>query len=290
MRLLAVLTALLLGLAAPAFAETVDRGRFTVEVRGAGPDVILIPGLASSRAVWDETTRALEGRYRLHLVQVKGFAGEPVGANAEGPVVAPLVEALAAYVAEAKLVRPAVIGHSMGGETALALAARHPRAVGRVMVVDALPFYSLLFGPQTTPQSVRPQADALRDGMLAQTPEQFEAGQKRIMAYMTKTPAGRELAVRWSMESDRSAIGRAMHELMVTDLRPELANIKAPVTVLHAYDPSMMFPQATMEALYANAYAGLPGAKLVRVDGAYHFLMWDQPERFRAEVERFLGE
>jgi len=290
MRLLAVLAALLLGLAAPAFAETEDRDRFTVEVRGAGPDAILIPGLASSRAVWDDTARALEGRYRLHLVQVKGFAGEPAGANAEGPVLAPLVEALAAYVAEAKLERPAVIGHSMGGETALALAARRPEAVGRVMVVDALPFYSLLFGPQTTPQSARPQAAALRDGMLAQTPEQFEAGQKRIMAYMTKTPAGRELAVRWSVESDRSVIGRAMHELMVTDLRPELASIKAPVTVLYAYDPSMMFPQATMEALYANAYAGLPGAKLVRVDGAYHFLMWDQPERFRAEVERFLGE
>ena len=34
--------------------------RITVTVRGQGPDVVLIPGLASSSAVWDATTRHLE--------------------------------------------------------------------------------------------------------------------------------------------------------------------------------------------------------------------------------------
>jgi pimeloyl-ACP methyl ester carboxylesterase len=48
--------------------------RITVTVRGQGPDVVLIPGLASSSAVWDATAAHLEGRYRLHIVQVAGFA------------------------------------------------------------------------------------------------------------------------------------------------------------------------------------------------------------------------
>lgn len=59
--------------------------RITVTVRGHGPDIVLIPGLTCSSAVWDATAAHLEGHYRLHLVQVNGFAGTPPQANAHGP-------------------------------------------------------------------------------------------------------------------------------------------------------------------------------------------------------------
>ena len=61
----------------PAFNPT----RFSVVVKGSGPDVILIPGLTASRSVWEGTVAAVPG-YRYHLVQVAGFAGEPVRGNA----------------------------------------------------------------------------------------------------------------------------------------------------------------------------------------------------------------
>ena len=69
--------------------------RMTVTVVGQGPDVILIPGLASSGAVWDATVKQLAATHRIHVVQVAGFAGAPVAGNAEGAVVGPLVEAAA---------------------------------------------------------------------------------------------------------------------------------------------------------------------------------------------------
>src|SRR5688572_8364473 len=59
--------------------------RFSVIVKGSGHDVILIPGLTASRAVWDGTVAAVPG-YRYHLIQVAGFAGEPVRGNASGNV------------------------------------------------------------------------------------------------------------------------------------------------------------------------------------------------------------
>ena len=71
------LLALILGFLAPALAHAAEPTRFTVEVRGSGPDVLQIPGLASSRAVWEPTAKALEGRYRLHVLQINGFAGAP---------------------------------------------------------------------------------------------------------------------------------------------------------------------------------------------------------------------
>src|ERR1700689_3481631 len=85
--------------------------RITVTVRGTGPDVLLLPGLACSTAVWDATAKHLEGHYRLHLVQVAGFAGSPARANAQGPVIQPTVEAIDAYIKTNHLKAPKVIGH-----------------------------------------------------------------------------------------------------------------------------------------------------------------------------------
>src|SRR5215469_1936828 len=72
--------------------------RITVTVEGQGPDVILIPGMTCSSAVWDETAAHLKAHYRLHLVQINGFAGTPAQANAEGPVVQPVLDDLEAYI------------------------------------------------------------------------------------------------------------------------------------------------------------------------------------------------
>src|SRR5688500_6311823 len=105
--------------------------RFTTKVTGQGPDVILIPGLSSPASVWDETVAHLEGTHRVHVLQVAGFAGAPAGDNANGAIVSSLAEQVATYIADEKLKAPAIIGHSLGGATALMLAARHPAVPGR---------------------------------------------------------------------------------------------------------------------------------------------------------------
>ena len=82
--------------------------RISVVTRGSGPDIVLVPGLDSHRDVWDGVADSLEGRYRLHLVQVNGFAGLAPGANADGPGSAPAAEEIARYITETGLTRPAV--------------------------------------------------------------------------------------------------------------------------------------------------------------------------------------
>jgi pimeloyl-ACP methyl ester carboxylesterase len=284
---LAVVGALLGALAArPALAA--ESARFTVEVRGQGPDVVLIPGLASSRAVWADTAARLEGRYRVHLIQVAGFAGAPVGGNAEGPVVAPLADEIAAYIRAKGLQRPALIGHSMGGFTALMIARRHPDVADRIMIVDALPFFSVLMGPTTTVESVTPQAAGLRDMLIGQTEAAYAAGQARSMAGLVKSPQGQIDALAWSKATDRSVMARAMYDVMTTDLRPDLAGVATPVTVVYARDEAMGVGAGRVQTLYESNYAALPSKTLVVVDGALHFVMLDQPDAFAAAVERFL--
>ncbi|SFK06344.1 alpha/beta fold hydrolase [Caulobacter sp. UNC279MFTsu5.1] len=273
--------------AAPIAVPSAAAPRFTVEVSGQGPDVILVPGLASSSAVWDDTVKQLQGRYRLHVVQVAGFAGAPAGANAEGPVIQPTVDALDGYIKSAGLKSPAVIGHSMGGLMGLMLARQHPEDVGRLMVVDSLPFYAMVFSPAATVETVRPQAAAMRDRTLAATPEAWTAMETAMMTRLVKSPVGLKSATDAALASDRSVVGRALYDDLTTDLRGELAAIKTPTTLLYPWDPATA-PQAVFDQLYTGAYAPMTQAKVKRIDGSYHFIMLDQPAAFAFEVEAFL--
>jgi pimeloyl-ACP methyl ester carboxylesterase len=262
--------------------------RFSVEITGEGPDVILIPGLASSRDVWDDTVARLSATHRVHAVQLAGFAGEPAGAAAgEGAVVAPFVEDLNRYIEHNHIERPAVIGHSLGGLSALLLAKTHPDSVGRVMIVDALPFFSVLMNPAATVESVTPAAAAARDQMLAMPAEQFAAGQTMTLGRLVRTEALRPMVATWSIDSDRSVMARAMYDVMTTDLRGDLASIQTPVTIVYAHDAAMG-PEAMISGLYTNAYAALPNHTMVRVDQSFHFVPLDQPEAFAAAVADFL--
>jgi len=246
--------------------------RFSVEVRGSGPDVVMIPGLTSGRHVWERAVRDVPG-YRYHLIQVAGFAGEPVRGNARGPVVGPLTAEIARYIQSAGLRRPAVVGHSMGGTVAMMLAARFPEHVGKVMVVDMMP-----------------QPTALYGGSAA---SQFAAGLKDIIA----DPAGRRILsgliaafsppAEGGRGSDPDVVARAMHDLGTINLTDDLPRLKAPLTIVYAVRSEE--GRAGTGRAYAEAYRGARGARLVPILESGHLVMADQPGAFARALRGFLS-
>ncbi|MFN3354224.1 MAG: alpha/beta fold hydrolase [Brevundimonas sp.] len=270
-----------------------ESGRFHVRVEGEasapGRDLILIPGLSSHPDVFNGLVQRLEPGWRVHALHIQGFAGAPVEDNAEGPVAAPVAEELARYIAEHGLQKPVVIGHSMGGTIGMMLAARHPDSVGKLMVVDMIPFMGPMFGgPTATAESVAPVADQVRAGMLAAPAEAYDAQLSATLAGMIATESQRAGPLDHARRSDRTASANAYRELIVTDLRPELPNITAPVEVLYvAFNAPGMTPEMT-DGIYRASFATLPSAELKRIDDSAHFIMLDQPEVFAAEVNAFL--
>ncbi|MGB6229862.1 MAG: alpha/beta hydrolase [Litorimonas sp.] len=266
--------------------ETVNQGWLTVDVVGSGPDVVLLPGLASSADVWDGTVAALSNRYTLHVAQVAGFAGAETGEARDG-VVAGLADDLATYAA--MLEAPVLVGHSMGGFAALHVARDHPERVDGVVVVDSLPFYPLVFDPNATVDAVRPQAEAMTNRMRQMPKEAYDAGQSQSAALFAKSPDDRARIADWGRTSDRNVVADALLDIMTTDLRPDLPDIDVPVIVLYAHDPAMGVPVERADALYRNAYADLPNAELRRIDGSFHFIMDDQPDAFLDALEAALA-
>lgn len=263
--------------------------RLSAEIVGQGPDVILIPGFGCSREVWRAEAERMKATHRVHLVQLAGFAGEP-WTHGDGPFVQPVVDELARYVREQGLERPAVVGHSMGGLSAVLLAQQHPELVGRAMTVDSLPFFSAMFGPTASVESARPFADQAAAGILNASDADFRAGQAQGAVGLARDPATRTAMVEWTMAGDRHAMAAAIRDVMTTDARPGLAAMTTPVWAPYASDADGGAPAAMADAMWTREYAALPNVRLIRVDGSRHFIMSDQPAMFAEIMDAFLAD
>ncbi len=293
-----ILTLVLLAVPAAATAQSRERSfssdRIVVRTQGSGPDVILIPGLASTGEVWARTAARLDDRYREHLVSIRGFGDVPVGANGDGALVAPVAAELRRYIATQGLERPAIIGHSMGGLVALRAAAdagrdRRGAQVGRVMVVDATPFFPSLISPGATVGDVEPLAQIAYQALLFLGDEALRRQGTLLGDQLGGAADSVFSSVGWQ-GGNRHTLAQGLYEVMTTDLRSRLPDIVAPVTVVYGWSPDDRSPRSHLDSLFAAGYRNLRRpAQFERIEGAEHMVMIDQPTRFLAAVQRFLG-
>lgn len=263
--------------------------RVAVQTRGRGPDLILIPGLASTAAVWSRTSDRLAGQRRLHLVSVRGFGDLAPQANARGAVMAAVAAEIRRYIAEADLDRPALIGHSMGGQLALRVAADAPARVSRVMTVDSSPFFPALISPQATLGDVEPIARVAYQAVHFLGEEALRAGGRGMGLDLGGASDALFGAVGWQ-GGDRAVLAQALYEVMTVDLRRRLPEIAAPVTVAYGWSADRNSPRSRADALFRAAYARLRRPAVFEpIQGAEHMVMIDQPARFHAAVDRFLA-
>jgi len=273
--------------AATSAAAEVRMDHISVVTMGNGSPVILIPGLSSPRAVWDGVAADLAKAHRVVLVQVNGFAGNDAGTNLRPGVLDGIVADIDAYIARNKLGGAAVIGHSMGGLVGLMLAKAHPADIGKLMIVDSLPWFGMLFGPTATVAAVEPRARAMRDQMAASYGKPDAAAAEGTAKALALKPDSQAKVVDWVMKADPRVSAQAMYEDMTTDLRGDLAGIETPITLL--YPSSAGLPASMADPFYKGAYAAAPHVTYVRVDDSAHFIMLDQPEAFAKAVAAFVG-
>lgn len=284
------LLALALSIAAFAAHGASERfGDLDIEVVGTGRPVLMIPGLNSAAGTWRETCEALRPQVQCHLVQLPGFAGAPA---AKHDAFLPAMRGqLVDYVRSRRLAKPAIVGHSLGGVLALQVAIDAPEAVGPLVIVDSLPFFAGVMNPAATAASVEPMAAGMRAQMLAADDASYAKNAEAAVRGMSRDAARTETLKTWGRASDRATTAQAMYELMVTDLRPQLARVKSPTLVLGAwaaYAP-MGSTRASTEAIFRRQYTNLEGVRVEMSEGGYHFLMWDDASWLQSNVRDFLA-
>jgi pimeloyl-ACP methyl ester carboxylesterase len=153
------------------------------------------------------------------------------------------------------------------------------------MVVDALPYIGEIFVPGATVAQLEPRAKAMRDQMAAGfgKPNPVAAATARSMALR---PLAQEKVAAWIGTADARVSGQAMYEDLTTDMRPAMASLATPITLVFPYSEAM--PKERAEPFYRAAYAKAPNVTLVPVADSGHFVMLDQPQAFADAVAQFV--
>ncbi len=107
-----------------------------VSDRGDGPPVLLLHGLGCGKRMWVHQIRALRQRFRVIAYDQRGHGGSDAPAAATGYSASHLARDLVGVLDALQIDRAAVVGFSLGGGPALALAVSRPERVSRLVLAD----------------------------------------------------------------------------------------------------------------------------------------------------------
>jgi pimeloyl-ACP methyl ester carboxylesterase len=217
------------------------------ELHGEGEPLALIVGLGTDISEWDGVIRPLAQRYRVIAFDNRGagrtdqpnqpYSIEQMAEDAEG-----LLRALAVE-------RAHILGVSMGGRIALALALAHPERVNKLALVST-------------------SATGARRSWWIRTLREVSSG----------------LLFRGKHPQPRYAFRRQAEASAAFDCAGRLGEIDAPTLILHGRRDRTV-PYAQAEELHAS----ITGSKLLTFDGGHIFFLFRERERFLAAVEGFLS-
>lgn len=253
---------------------------FDVTISGQGKEsIIFIPGFASSGEVWNDTKAEYEKDHTCYTLTMAGFAGI---AAQPSTTFTNWETHIADYIKENKIITPILIGHSMGGGLALAIAADYPELVKKIIVVDALPCLPALNNP-TFKSADKPDCSAIIGQLTAAPDEQFSQIQKMSIARLVTDTSKQALVAGWGIKSDRKTFGEMYCDFSNTDLREKIKNVICPALVLLEADFK------TIEPAIEDQYKNLKNANLQYADKGLHFIMYDDKEWYLKQLNNFIN-
>jgi len=126
---------------------------------GEGPSLIILHGLYGSSDNWLSIARKLENHYHVFLVDQRNHGQSP-----HHPVhdFTALCDDLDEFIQDQRIDKAILLGHSMGGKTAMFYAVCHPEKVNALIVVDISPrTYQVREGSGTSFQMHKKMMEAM---------------------------------------------------------------------------------------------------------------------------------
>ncbi|MCF5800975.1 alpha/beta fold hydrolase [Pseudomonas sp. PA-1-5A] len=267
----------------------VDGERFHYVEEGKGPPLVMIHGLMGSSR---NLTYALSGQLREHFRVISldrpgsGYSTRHSGTPADLPAQA---RQIAAFINTLDLGKPLVLGHSLGGAIALALALDHPHAVSGLVLV----------APLTHPQRMLPLVFlslAVRPAWLRRwvahtltLPIGLLTKDSVVKGVFAPDPAPPDFATRGGgllgMRPDN--FYAASTEInRVNDHLPEMvkrySRLTLPIGLIYGAQDKVLDFQKHGQALASK----VPGLKMQVIEGRGHMLPITATERVAALVEQ----
>jgi pimeloyl-ACP methyl ester carboxylesterase len=266
---------------------TPDGGTIHAVERGQGRALVLLHGITLRHDVWAPQFHQMSDRYRLVAVDLRGHGASVAGSDGFG--IGRLADDLATLLEDLDLRDAVVVGHSMGGMTAMQFCAQHPEVLAERVA-------GLVFVATRAHQVLPPLMDAGARALVARG--------ERVLAASGDIP-GRGVVntrvVRLAFGDDPHPraveVVAEMGQSMVPDaLVPSLAGLiehDARVALRATHTPSLVIvgTRDVLTPVPAGRHLAhlLPESELVVLPRAGHQLMQERPVELAELIDAFVA-
>jgi pimeloyl-[acyl-carrier protein] methyl ester esterase len=249
-----------------------------VDVRGRGPDLVLLHGWGLNGAAWGPWLDGLAGIARLHVIDLPGHGSSP------WPRGIATLEALSAHVAGVVPARALLCGWSLGGLVALEIARQQVRNLAGLVLIATTPrFVAAPDWPCAMAEALlRDFGERLRSD-YARTVRDFLALQALGDERQRETLRTLRDAVASRPAPDPGGLAHGIEILLGADLRAASAAIATPALVI-AGERDRLTPPAAARALAAS----LRSASFCLIPRAAHAPFLPHAAEVLAVVEQFV--
>ncbi|MES2125432.1 MAG: alpha/beta hydrolase [Gemmatimonadota bacterium] len=245
-------------------------GPIAVEEHGSGAlPLVLLHGMAGDAAFWAPVVRALGGRHRVIIPELRGHGRSAPAGNGDYSIAACAMD-LESVLKALDLPRVVLVGHSFGASVAIEFASQFPDRVAALVVVEGAGDFS--FVPAAALRGFLAGLDD--DASYAETVEgAFDVALGGARAETERRVRAAILAAPWPMV-------RSMYRSLLG---------YHPTDALDTYTGPVMLVTAPVNAASFALHELRPKLPRQNVDGVSHWVMMDEPGAFGRLLEEFLA-
>jgi len=246
--------------------------------RGGEP-LLLLHGLFGSLDNWHTVARRLAEERWIVSIDLRNHGGSPHSPEFSYPL---LAQDVAEVVDHLGVERAAVLGHSMGGKTAMELALSRPGKIARLIVVDI------------APKRYPPHHEDLRDALLS-VDLQAIGSRKAAEAALARRIPDQALRLFLLKNLSRDDHGRFRWELDLASIAANFDAIWAAINGERSYAGPVLFLRGARSHYIVDEDLPsirrlFPRALLATIEGAGHWVHAEQPESLIGTVASFLRQ
>lgn len=248
-----------------------------VQSRGRGPNLVLLHGWGLHSGVWEPVARSLASRFRITYIDLPGHGRSGWDKSLSS------IDEFAEVIASAIPLRTHLLGWSLGGMIACAIAQRHPTRIGKMILTNTTPRFS-----QANDWPCAMASDDLAD-LADSLAKDYRA---TINRFLTLSVRGDERArnvlrdLRHEVfrhgEPDPHALKIGLDLLRDTDLRPRLGSI-ATDTLLISGAADKLTPPAASDWMAKT----IQRARHICIEKASHAPFISHTEEFVHAINEF---
>lgn len=248
------------------------------KVYGDGEPVVILHGLFGSLNNWNTLGRDLGKEFKVYLVDQRNHGRSPHDALHTYKAMA---GDLHDFFQEQGLSRASLIGHSMGGKTAMEFTLAYPGAVRNLLVVDM------------SPRATAARHDDILDALTSLPLERFTSREEVDGELKKKIP---DLAVRQFLLTNlkREDSGRYTWKMNLDALRSNYGEINRGIANGRQFNGPVLFVKGGKSPYVANddmpaIKALFPRAELQSIPGVGHWVHAEAPEEFLSIAREFIS-